>query len=296
MKYLSFNCHMEFGSPVRFNVNPLFMIRSVMGAALRHECCYCLSEKCPDCDRQKSCVYYQVFEGVRPDFLKGMRVQAYSLHQVQKFSFGSEMQRFDFRMTLYGDSITELYPYVYLAFYNVGRRGITRDRIPFSFSVTHTSSVADDRRSLSDSIESWSEREEDYAAFSGKIKIELKTPLRFQYKGHYGLDFSLDDFSSCLYRRMKGMLSVFGNGPVPCGIIFDAVKMHKENIHWQDYSHYSARQKDSMMLGGILGSIELDGNFSPLDMMILDFADRFSAGKNVVFGLGNVEVWKKERQ
>ena len=81
------------------------------------------------------------------------------------------------------------------------------------------------------------------------------------------------------------MINMFGESSFKdLNLNMDDIEMRKINLHWVDYSHYSARQQTSMMLGGLMGEIELSGNFSSPVLMLLDFAENFSAGKNVVFG------------
>lgn len=294
MKYLAFDCHLDFASPVRFTVNPLFMMRSVIGASLRHTCCLDLDGKCCDCTASGSCVYAQFFEGHSLNDSSGMRMQAYSLHQLDAVPLRQSLNEFEFRIIIYGDAAVSFYPYIYLAMVNAGKRGVTKDRIPFEFKVVSTGLTnRSEALSPADSVEEWAEDESAYSPFSGKMRLELVTPLRFQYGGHYGLDFSDMDLFRCLGRRMRAMLTAFGSGEKEWSVGFESVEVSGKRIRWADYSHYSARQKESMKLGGLLGEIELEGDFSAHDMMILDFAQKFSAGKNVVFGLGNIEIWKR---
>lgn len=295
MRYLAFVCHLKFAEPVRFTVNPLFMMRSVLGNSLRHECCLDLKRKCRDCEDSEHCTYCRFFEGVTADNSKGMKMQAYSLHQLEDISFRNRYyEEFSFRIIIYGDSAVSFYPYVYLAMVNAGKRGLGKNRIPFDFQVVETGLVRKhDSLSPADSAEEWSEAPEDYRPFSGQILLDLITPLRFQYKGHYGLDFTDEEFFRSLTRRMSGMLRTFGKKQVEMRNAFERVYIERRRLRWSEYSHYSARQNGSMQLGGATGSVVLCGDFSSCDMMVLDFIDRFSAGKNVVFGLGNIEVWKR---
>lgn len=295
MKYLTLDCRLCFIEPVRFTVNPLFLIRSILGNSLRHECCSSVGQKCRDCESSSSCVYDWFFEGIRPENGKGMRMHPYSLRLIDNAVLHKRVDKFDFGITLYGDEASIIYPYIYIAFVKAGQHGILRDRIPFAFQILGAGDGSKiGNESIKDSIEIWSENASDYDPFSGRIRISMLTPLRFQYGGHYGLDFTKEEFFSCLSRRMNAMISVFGESEADYHMSTDHIGMEKHDLRWVDYSHYSARQKTTMMLGGVMGDIELEGDFSSHDMMILDFAEKFSVGKNAVFGLGNIEIWKKE--
>lgn len=295
MRYLSVDCHLDFTSPVRFGVNPLFMIRSILGNSLRHECCIGLKSKCVACENKEECLYNIFFEGIQTSS-GGMRMHPYSLHMIDDVFPGSTIDSFNFRIIFYGNNVASVYPYVYVAFVSAGERGITKERIPFTFNVTkiglkpHSGEI-----SIRDAVENWSENDNDYNPFSGRIRLSMRTPLRFQYRGHYGMDFTTRELFSCLMRRASGMISMFGESTVKeFNVDLEDIEMRKINLHWVDYSHYSARQQTAMMLGGLMGDIELSGCFPAGAVKVLDFADKFSAGKNVVFGLGNIEIWKKE--
>ena len=67
----------------------------------------------------------------------------------------------------------------------------------------------------------------------------------------------------------------------------------EKNLRWSDKTHYSARQKSAMELGGICGNFKVKGKFSDFDIALLDFAKKFSAGKNPNFGLGRIDYWER---
>jgi CRISPR/Cas system endoribonuclease Cas6 (RAMP superfamily) len=72
-----------------------------------------------------------------------------------------------------------------------------------------------------------------------------------------------------------------------------SIAMTNQNIKWEDQSHYSARQKKAMKLGGCVGDFTLSGSFSGRELALLEFAELFQAGKNTNFGLGKIDCWKK---
>jgi CRISPR/Cas system endoribonuclease Cas6 (RAMP superfamily) len=63
---------------------------------------------------------------------------------------------------------------------------------------------------------------------------------------------------------------------------------------WREYTHYSARQKQPMRLGGVTGTMLLSGVFSPYEYALLRFGEIFHAGKNTNFGLGKFAIWEKD--
>ena len=297
MKYLPFECRLVFEVPVCFNVNPLFVVRSMLGASLRHVACPDLEARCPECGRRDSCVYNVLFEGIPAKGQeRGMKVHPYLVKIAEEPSVTRERRSFSFRMVLVGEDAMGLYPYIYLALSNAGRRGILKARIPFSFEVVSAGKDGSGNVNLAGAVCDWNEDDEGYKPFSGQVCINILTPLRFQYGGHYGMDFSAWDLFSCLERRMLAMTATYGGGCGQSGRngLDIGFKISQKRLRWIDSNHYSARQKESMKLGGVMGSIILEGDFSSYDMKVLDFAEKFSAGKNVAFGLGDIELWKKE--
>ena len=66
-------------------------------------------------------------------------------------------------------------------------------------------------------------------------------------------------------------------------------KVIKKDFVWQDIDYYSARQKERLRLGGVVGHLIVEGLFNSQELSLLDFGQIFHAGKNVSFGLGQIE-------
>ena len=67
----------------------------------------------------------------------------------------------------------------------------------------------------------------------------------------------------------------------------------EKNLYWNNIKHYSARQKNEMELGGVVGTIKLNGPLSNLEKNLLEFARIANAGKNTNFGLGQIDYWMR---
>ncbi len=61
------------------------------------------------------------------------------------------------------------------------------------------------------------------------------------------------------------------------------------HLHWYDWKRYSARQHDSMKLGGFLGTVTYHGDLSPF-MPFLRIGEYLHIGKACTFGLGKYNV------
>ena len=145
------------------------------------------------------------------------------------------------------------------------------------------------------------------------VKINFLTPVRIQHKGKYLSRITYKDIMHAAARRVEMLVNFFGNGEAGIGAgaetnsvgagadaarrfdaeFIDSAAKDKEfdaDLKWVDYARYSARQKQSMQLGGLVGAVTVRGRFSELELLLLKAAELFSIGKNVSFGLGRVGV------
>ncbi|HEX7181344.1 MAG TPA: CRISPR system precrRNA processing endoribonuclease RAMP protein Cas6, partial [Thermoanaerobaculia bacterium] len=67
------------------------------------------------------------------------------------------------------------------------------------------------------------------------------------------------------------------------------VRIAASDLHWFDCQRYSNRQGRKIDIGGLLGSLELEGDLAPL-APLLRTAELVHVGKGATFGLGKLEV------
>lgn len=283
---------LEHVSPVHY----AFVLRSVLGYNLRSMCCIAHGKLCPDCAYNKTCAYAYIFETIIP--------QDNSIHTgtdraSHPFSF-CNCSDSSFTINLFGKACDYL-PYIYAAFYKAGQKGLFKERIPFTIEDVKIgdSSILIDEENIDTNTSpikwGFSFEIDNNQKIEKEILVELKTPLRFKTKGKYSTDFNAQDFMQCLFRRAKTLCSLYGSfEDVP---FYDNNNIEFEltdrNIRWKDYEHYSARQKNAMQLGGVIGTFKLKGKFSDFDLALLDFSKIVNAGKNPNFGLGQIDFWER---
>jgi CRISPR-associated endoribonuclease Cas6 len=61
------------------------------------------------------------------------------------------------------------------------------------------------------------------------------------------------------------------------------------DLRWHDWERWSQRQNSAMKLGGLVGTLTLEGDLAPF-APLLRITEILHAGKGAVFGLGKVEV------
>lgn len=288
---------LKFAEKISFTVDPVFLIRSVLGYNLRKICCLSRNSVCSECLYNKDCMYSWLFESIisKDNLIVENRDRTshpYILFSNKKVSLDTPCDSFTFDFILLGRSIKYL-PYIYAALVRAGEAGLDKNRIQFSVeSVTVDGSDIIQDSQISPDVPgiSWSFTEN--SPLSGEILVQLLTPLRFKASGKYTIDFSAQDFFLCLARRYAVLCQLYGEYTeekyfFPQGNI----TLENRNLSWIDIKHYSARQKEQMKLGGVSGSFTLKGRFSEKELALLEFAKIFGAGKNTNFGLGRLDYW-----
>ena len=302
ISYLPLTCFMSSTSKLTRS-NIAFVLRSVLGKHLRAMCCIAHREVCETCIYNKQCMYAFIFESIiekQNPLLQGTNRTSHP------FSF-SHCDDGSFTITLFGKA-TEALPYIYAAFVRAGREGLFKERESFEIASVMANGeeliISENQIQTQVPTNTWSyprdnteknektNTEMQGAAKPCEILVQLKSPLRFKVNGKYSLDFTAEDFMKMLYRRLRSMCLMYGTFDEG----FDYTPQHtktitNKNLNWVDDVHYSARQKSAMKLGGVVGSFKLVGTFSEFELALLDFGKIANAGKNVGFGLGEMDYW-----
>lgn len=303
ISFLQFEFTLEFLTPAIVDTNPLFVLRSMLGKNLRSMCCISRNSVCTECLYSKNCAYSFIFEtildadnSVLPGRNKGCH--PYSL-SVKKHERKNPVDTYSFMLTLFGKSV-EYLPYIYAAFVRAGNDGIFKRRSRFFIKsvVANGKNILLGENHLDMELEpkKWNSGGTKKTE-NCEILIELNSPLRFKFGGRYGIDFTVQDFMSCLFRRARTLCSLYGE-------ISEEEKLMKyippeelhfddKKIRWIDFNHYSARQKNAMELGGSIGTLKMSGNLSEFELSLLELNKIAGAGKNTNFGLGQIDYWKK---
>ena len=68
-----------------------------------------------------------------------------------------------------------------------------------------------------------------------------------------------------------------------------AVTTEASDLKWIDWTRYSRRQKSTMQLGGLTGSVTFRGDIAEF-LPLLDFCTQVHIGKQTSFGLGRIRT------
>ena len=300
LSYLPVRFSLRFDTPATADTPPLFVLRSMLGKHLRSMCCIAHKNICADCMYNATCAHSFLFETILSKDNAAVSGRDRASHPFAftrgKNERGTEISDYDFTLTLFGKA-AEYLPYIYAALVRSGKDGLFKSRTPFSVTAVCVGekNILRDEEHLDTSVPASVWKYDDSLKLrSGEILVELKSPLRFKVDGKYGTDFTAQQFFSCLYRRMKTLCLLYGSADeAPDFSAPKQIAIEEKNIRWQEDTHYSARQKNAMRLGGTVGTLRLSGTFGELEQNVLEFARIANAGKNTNFGLGQMDFWVK---
>ena len=125
------------------------------------------------------------------------------------------------------------------------------------------------------------------------LRIRLLTPLRIKRHEHFvgAPDFDFRALMGGLLRRISLLTCFFGETPLETD--FAGLLRHAESVpvagralHWRERTRYSSRQKETLQMGGLVGSFELAGADLDRFWPILWLGQWTHAGKGCSMGLG----------
>jgi len=303
--YKKIDFYIELEDKALFSMPPAFVFRSIIGAELKRMCCIARGRICTDCILKNECIYSHDFETIVPKDAapaKGCdRVSHPTIIESEPFDAkNQQINNIKLTIIFLGFAIRHI-SYYYYALNNGGRRGILKERIKYKIKDAVScgrSLIVDENNINTDFAAEVFNLPDCNGGDAGQTKsilVQLLTPLRFKLRGAYTQNFDGNDFKTMLYRRLKTLCAFYGEAASLPGLNFlnDWV-LDEKSFLWQDYTHYSARQKSAMRLGGITGSMVVSGRFNMADEALLSFSELFHAGKNTNFGLGKMRIWKEQ--
>lgn len=280
------------------------LLRGQFGAALRRTACMTGARTCGGCPLLATCPYPTIFESPAPPS-----------HHMQKFShvpnpyvieppplgtraIGSG-EILSFSMVLVGRALDQM-PLIVYSLQRALRRGLGAECVRGELEdivwvgPDQATSVWDaqvDRvRAHQPALELPSFEQ------TRAVRLVIDSPLRLQDNGRA---LAADELSprrlvAALVRRAALLFEFHADRP-GLGAGAPALARHAEtladerDLEWHDWTRYSSRQKQSMTLGGVLGSWTLRGDLAPV-LPWLWLGQWLHAGKNATMGMGAYSV------
>ncbi|MEA3315088.1 MAG: CRISPR system precrRNA processing endoribonuclease RAMP protein Cas6 [Campylobacterota bacterium] len=252
-------------------------LRGALGYALKKVTCINPSFKCDGCFSTSNCLYYQFYE---------------EKNIFHKFRFDFELGKeyYDFSFYLFEDVIDKL-PYIVSAFHMMLTQnglGFQRKKYKdFDIYINDEPCIENGQINLpKDFIKNLS-----IDKIGQNISLNFVTPLRIKKENRFvrGDNLELKDIVNSIYQREMKLLDK-GHQRFPYEIKGEIVK---KDIFYQELTRRSNRQKTTMNLGGIMGSMEIKG-IGKECYEVLKVGELIGVGKSTVFGLGKIKILDKE--
>jgi len=281
-------------------------LRGAFGQALRRTACMTREKECKPCPLYRTCPYPAIFSPPPP-----------AEHSLQKFSeiptpfvvepppWGERDyapgETLAFHLVLAGRALTQL-ALILFAWQRALGHGIGRgDGTARLRRVWLEAEAGDDTLVFDDTLGQLAEHAAHLQppatklASADHITLRFTTPLRIQHEGRPLRPEALAPraFLMALVRRVA-LISEFHVGAA-LDLDFPALAAQAQAIgsrkalQWRDWTRYSSRQKQEMVLGGCVGDWTLQGDLAPF-LPFLHAGRWLHAGKNATFGLGRYEL------
>ncbi|MEE4356565.1 MAG: CRISPR system precrRNA processing endoribonuclease RAMP protein Cas6 [Desulfococcaceae bacterium] len=293
--------------PVPLPHFPGSVFRGGFGMALRRACCTMNRQDCKNCMLRTSCVYATVFE-TGGGQLSG---DSYQLSDAPRpfiieppFPVPLPLRAgdcFECGLVLMGPSVEQL-PYFVYAFSKLGQAGIGPQRGKFRIAEITTASdqgeiqIFDGVKDCFVNPVPLRQMADFFSADTNADSATLTflTPTRIKDQNRLTKDLSFALLMRNLLRRISILTDLCTGTPFQADfkeLIRRAgeIQTAESHLHWYDWKRYSARQKDSMKLGGFLGTVTCQGDLSPF-IPFLRIGEFLHIGKACTFGLGRYNV------
>lgn len=308
LSYARFNFRLKAIEPIQIQRFSGTTLRGAFGIILKRTVCiHSHLRECQDCLVRRSCIYSYLFETSLKYEQKEADIHGEDVPHpfVQEPPEVSGIKIFhpddiiDFGLVLMGRGI-EYLPHIVYAFEKLGEKGLGRGRgrfvldgVALTFPETKELYQRSEGTLNLEFMPAAFNPTEDTASVS-KITLNFITPLRIKHHGKFidQLDFYILIVS--LLRRINTLAVLHGDGELSIDWnslleIARQIETVSDNTHWIDYQRYSGRQKQTMQLGGLVGTMSFRGNLSPF-IAYLRAGEILHVGKSTSFGFGKYEM------
>jgi CRISPR-associated endoribonuclease Cas6 len=281
------------------------LLRGQFGDALRCTVCVTGAKTCPPCALYRACAYPSIFETPAP-----------AEHGLQRFSavpnpyviepppLGTRHvaagESLSFGLVLVGRALQQLQLIVF-AFERALQRGIGERRARAELQDVRHEAEGGGEQAIWDSA---TQRILPHVAAitvptlhaARAATLHISTPLRLQNQGRPLRPDELGPRTllTALMRRASLLLEMhadMGDAVAnPSALARQAESLQDSRaLQWRDWTRYSSRQRQEMILGGVVGEWHISGNLGDLAHWLW-LGQWLHAGKNATMGMGRYHV------
>lgn len=303
MKKATFSFQCRLTAPASFSAYKGSMLRGSLGTFLKKTCCTVRRNSCDDCMLVQHCAFPSLFIGRQTD-TGSSTISLPPPYCIEPSDTGKTLydagENFSFSLTLFSYAVNYL-PYFVHAFILAGQSGMGKSteegRGTFTVEqILHEGHPIFNRETQKIYITAGEELTlpvwEPHPAGEGTLLVHLKTPCRFKADNHLSTGLSFRQMFNLIVRRIRTLWALDGEK-----VMFDdfsamldradAIKTLETCLFWKDWTRYSSRQKSSMQLGGLQGSVRYHGDLSAF-LRFFALAEELHIGKQTSFGLGQI--------
>jgi len=290
-------------------------LRGGFGHAFRRIACALRYKTCPECLLRRHCIYSYIFEtpmpagsDIMPDQTQAPR--PYVLEPPQETRRDYEPgETIRFGLVLIGRATSYL-PYFIYAFEELGNLGIGRGKGTFELLEVRRREASSAQKTVYQAGQhditpvahpvtwrhlTWRHLIARKSFVTTDLHLRFTSPTRIVHQGSMvesRLSFAV--LLQSLVRRIA-MLSYFhcdSRLEVPDWTAFTEkaanVTCNEDGLRWYDWERYSNRQQARIQMGGLVGDIVYQGDFTPF-WPYLALGEQVHVGKGGSFGLGRYE-------
>ena len=301
-----------------------FILRGGLGAAFHRMVCPDVRRVCTDCILKTGCAYAYIFETPR---LAKEAIQREASHDPHPFVIEPPLEakqeylpgeELIFKLILIGKAIDYL-PYFIVAFEELGRRGIGKERGEFQLTKVECLDTSGGRELVYEEktlflsqglgVRIPADIEEEAKSLApNSITLHFLTPTRIKQKPVVegpespldkrrsklvkNIDFPL--FLRNLLRRLSWLAEAHCGekwGQDYQGLLAraESIKTTSADLTWHDWEGYSRRQNTRLKMGGFMGSITFEGDLAEF-LPFIKLGEYLHIGKGTAYGLGKYQI------
>lgn len=281
-----------------------------------------VNNDCFSCMFKLSCPYIRIFEGHADEELSSLKTIQTTIHPyILEPPFNSDShiyskgEEIEVGLNLVGECINDL-PYFIAAFSEFERVGIGKSRGHLSLKSVLLKTANKTKPTIvyernTDLLKDYkSKKMFNFNRYLVEkiledqfLSVKFLTPVRIVHNSNLFVDeksFTFFILLKHLLRRInllsysysndKKLLQERGFNIKQLLERSKAINTKQNNLYWFDWSRYSNRQNQRMKLGGFMGDITFEGDFSNFIPFLL-FGELTHFGKNSTFGLGKYKIY-----
>lgn len=289
--------------------------RGLFGHVLRRSVCVTGAKTCEGCLLSQQCLYRYIFEtppptepktivshltaAPHPFVIRPLATSGATLHSGDDFTI---------ELLLFGKGQQHL-PYIIYTLQQMGQQGFNRQRASdkAEFTLTRLTQIG-----LPDGEHPVFSDHETHAAqtpppdtalpedAASSVSLHFITPYRAVQQGKLVRpeQFSARQFLMTLLRRVSLLQAVHTDTPLELdfhalGQQADTLTVTAAALRWHDWQRYSSRQSSLIKMGGLVGSVILEGAALAQFMPLLRKGELTHSGKGAVMGLGQYGIYAK---